>query len=341
MVPYFKMDELIFLLSVIIRDGYTVKLILIGDPFQLPPVVTDNMVDAYSQKEKHQMDESEFYFFESKSFCGSFNNEMQCFYLERNYRQNDPDFVGILKRIAAGSIDKQDMDYFNGRILDLSSASWVAYSPVITTHRKDAENFNKMGLKSLSDTFINKPHIEWFQDDGKLKNEFPDVFEPVEYGTNAPIVFTQNDSEGRWVNGTSGRIISIEQNGTVPDKIQVLTDRNETVWTVPTSHILYRLVYDEEADTVNNECVASVKKLPFMLGYAMTVHKCQGMTLNRMTFNPGSGCFAPGQLYVALSRVKSLEGLFLHIPLKAKDVMVSPRVSEYFTGFLDKCVRVS
>lgn len=341
MVPYFKTDELIRFLYETNQDGYALKLILIGDPFQLPPVVPDNTVDAYSQKEKRQMVKSEFNFFESRSFGYIFNNAMECFYLEKNYRQNDPDFIDILKKIAAGSVDQHDMDYFNGRIIDRPQESWTKYTPIITTHRQDAGNFNKLGLNTLSDKFINKPQIEWLREDGELKNEFPDVFEPVEYGTNAPIVFTQNDPEGRWVNGTSGRIVSIEQNGIVPHTIQVLTDRNETVRTVPTTHVLYKLVYDERLDTVNNECVASVKKLPFMLGYAMTVHKCQGMTLNKMSFNLGAGCFAPGQLYVALSRTKTLQGLFLHGPLRAKDVTVSDRVHNYFRSFLDKCVRVA
>jgi ATP-dependent exoDNAse (exonuclease V) alpha subunit len=78
--------------------------------------------------------------------------------------------------------------------------------------------------------------------------------------------------------------------------------------------------------------------LPFVLAYALTVHKVQGMTLDQLTFNRWSGTFAPGQLYVALSRVKTFEGLYLDTPLRKEHVIVSPEVTKYFDAFKRKCL---
>jgi ATP-dependent exoDNAse (exonuclease V) alpha subunit len=84
-----------------------------------------------------------------------------------------------------------------------------------------------------------------------------------------------------------------------------------------------------------------VNKLPFVLEFVITVHRCQGMTLDAMTFNLGPGCFAPGQLYVALSRVKRIQYLVLHVPICKSDVITSNAVLNYYTFFSGKCSKVT
>ena len=102
-------------------------------------------------------------------------------------------------------------------------------------------------------------------------------------------------------------------------------------------HFLYRFVYNRITRLVENECVAIVRQFPFVLGFALTIHKCQGMTLDKMTFNPAEGCFAPGQLYVALSRVRNISDLTLHVPISPQNIIVSRDVLNYFDLFKQKC----
>jgi ATP-dependent exoDNAse (exonuclease V) alpha subunit len=103
---------------------------------------------------------------------------------------------------------------------------------------------------------------------------------------------------------------------------------------------ILKLDYNPNTKQVDSKIVARIIRLPFVFAYALTVHKIQGMTLDQLTFNIWGGTFAPGQLYVALSRVKNLEGLCLETPLRKEHVIVSPEVKEYFDTFRCKCLEV-
>jgi ATP-dependent exoDNAse (exonuclease V) alpha subunit len=175
----------------------------------------------------------------------------------------------------------------------------------------------------------------------EIEKNYRNIIEPVKYAICSPIVFTQNDCNGHWVNGTRGIVTDIIRDNKWGNSLKIQKDGNETVLCSPTRHFLSRFIYNLDKNTVENQCVAVIRQFPFIPGYALTVHRAQGMTLDLMGFNTGTGMFAPGQLYVALSRVRDLEGLKLHVPIEIKDIYVSKATIDYFDIFTNRCTYVN
>jgi hypothetical protein len=305
-----------------------------GDPFQLPPVVTDNMKTEFSKLANRELTEDDFYFFQSPLFGQrTKNNEMDFFSLETYYRQDNKAFIDTLQRIATGSPLPLDFECVNSRINYNFEGC-----PVVTTRRVDAKNFTNYYLEIKKWPFMihnpfNKVLYHGFAD---IAKDYPDFDEPILYAMSAPIIFTKNEEKLNIVNGQRGVITAISPF----DNVQIQTDRNTIVFCRPTTFQINRLVFDPKRYQVVDECAAMIDKLPFILGFSMTVHRCQGITLDNMIFNPGLGCFAPGQLYVALSRVRNLQNLVLHMPMRIKDIIVSKAVLGYYDFFSGKCTKV-
>jgi ATP-dependent exoDNAse (exonuclease V) alpha subunit len=140
----------------------------------------------------------------------------------------------------------------------------------------------------------------------------------------ARVIFTQNDSEGRWVNGTLGRIEGFDG-----DIIRVrINGMDDTVEVVKSSWPQARWVFDDKTNTMKAEETFRYVQYPLAPAWALTIHKAQGMTIEALEVDLGRGAFAPGQTYVALSRAKNLAGLRLTRPLKPSDVQVDPEIAQ-------------
>jgi ATP-dependent exoDNAse (exonuclease V) alpha subunit len=207
--------------------------------------------------------------------------------------------------------------------------------------RNGVKIFNNYYLNTFENIFTSNPIVErmtiGYND---IEPECNYLLEPFDYSIGAPIVFTQNDFGKHWVNGTKGFIHDYYWDNYENMYLQIVTDREEYLTCMQTKHRLQRFVFKPKSKTIENETVAVIRQFPFVLGFAITVHRAQGMTLNSMAFNVGEGLFSPGQLYVALSRVKKLEDLTLHVPLRKEDVIVSDCVRAYFDAFTKQCVSV-
>jgi hypothetical protein len=338
MVDMYKLDKIYDIREKLIVRGKKLKLILIGDPFQLPPVATKNKIAVFSEKYNKPLTGEDLYFFTSAHFQKDYLNTMECFLLAKNFRQNDGRFQQALCNIATGSATQRDLDYINGRVIEGDQCLNIDYTPIVVPQRSGVTNFNNFFLSKFDQKDCNNALVEFILPGfEEINSDYKNITEPVIYALGAPIVFTQNDLYGHWVNGTRGIVNNWLWNYSGNTALEIRTDRNELVNCVPTRHCLRRFVYNSEKDTVENECVAVIWQLPFVLGFALTVHKVQGMTLNSMAFNIGGGIFSPGQLYVALSRVRKLDGLTLHVPLRKNDVTVSDNVRVYFDDFQEKC----
>lgn len=340
MIHSIYLETFFEILETLYKRGKKMKMVLVGDPFQLPPVVTKNMLQAYSMMLRKQLTVDDFYFFNSKRFRDNFNN-MECFLLENNYRQNDTDFVNVLIKISQGFADQDCLDYLNQRVIRPNFYSPPFEAPIIAPTRNGVNLFNRHYMKTFENTISVTPSVEsmtiGYED---IEDECRYLLNPFDYAIDAPIVFTQNNENKRWVNGTKGVIQGHYLDNYDNTHLLIITEREEELICSQTKHRLQRFVYKQETDTVENETVAVILQFPFILGFAITVHRAQGMTLNSMTFNVGEGLFSPGQLYVALSRVKNLESLILHVPLDKKDIIVSNNVKKYFDAFNDRCVFV-
>ena len=335
MVHYYKLDKIFQIVEKLQSYGKIIKLILVGDPFQLPPVTTENMLNAYSKRRNTALTQDDFYFFNSEYFK-KYINSMNCFLLKMNYRQNDMRYAIIIEKIATGTADKYDLEYINQQIIQSSHHLPIQNTPVVTPTRNGTKFFNNIGLSQLEEIYTHNAFFEKTTNGYyEIEADYRDITEPVTYAKKAPVIFTQNNHYEKIVNGTKGFIRRIECCD--PEKLEIHTDNDIAVQCVPTRHFLYRFIYNENTRLVDNECVAIIRQFPFILGFALTIHKCQGMTLNKMTFNPAGGCFAPGQLYVALSRVKNISDLTLHVPIRPEDIIISREVFNYFNIFKQEC----
>ncbi|MCK7476797.1 MAG: ATP-dependent RecD-like DNA helicase [Candidatus Moduliflexus flocculans] len=142
-----------------------------------------------------------------------------------------------------------------------------------------------------------------------------------------------NDRKGRFVNGTIGRVTAITK---VPDGDDVVTvdlpDGTEVDLT-PNTWELYRFRYDAKADRIESESVGAFTQYPLRLAWAVTIHKSQGKTFDRVVVDIGRGTFAHGQVYVALSRCTSFEGLVLRTPIRRGHILMDWRIVRFLTRF--------
>jgi hypothetical protein len=342
MVQYYKIEFILSIFENLEKRNSRVKLIIIGDPFQLPPVVTNNMISEYSKKEGCSLSFADFYFFKSKLFQAYFcSGKFIRLCLSGNKRQNDLIFRTALENIATGCCDDNLFEYLNQRV-NICNDFQELRIPVVTPYKEAVNFFNRNCLfQTTPNPLIYNPYI----DQGsilydELIEEYSDIIEPINYGIETPVVFIQNDRINQWKNGTRGQIKHCTMGYDGHEYIHVSSNDNKMFCVRPVWFNISKLCYNPNSKQVNSEIVARIFRLPFIPAYALTVYKVQGMTLDQLTFNIWSGSFAPGQLYVALSRVKTLEGLYLETPLKKEHIIVSPEIKEYFAAFRCECLEV-
>ena len=290
-----------------------IDVIACGDLFQLPPIV--------KQHEENEIygEYNSVYFFDSHSF-----NEIEekIFYeLNESFRQEeDENFFNLLNNIRLGKDLEPTIDKINKHCFD----STLDADPFMTlTSRKNrAEEINHHKL-SFND---NPEEVIKSKEFGELKeNDLPALRE-LRIKKDARVMFVKNDSDGRWVNGTVGVISEcLDKNKKcIKVKIDGVTHRVEREeW----KKVKFR--YDEDSDEVLEEVVSSFKQFPIKLGWAVTIHKSQGLTLDSCAVDLGDGAFATGQAYVALSRCKTLDSLTLFRELKRSDALIDPDIQDF------------
>lgn len=286
------------------------QMVFVGDLYQLPPVVTRD--DAYFFKDSAP------YFFNSGVFSnGKFSVRM--FQLSKVFRQKDQGFKEILNRIRIAEHSSTDINTINTRV----NASYEPDEEItLTAINKTANNINFNRLKSL------ETPMKTF--DAKVDGEFDKGSFPTEQKLwlkmGAKVMMVNNDTENRWVNGSIGTIIDFTKDG-IKVKIDDLT---HTVTPYQWQKIEY--MYNEAKQKMDKEIIGSFEQYPMKLGWAITIHKSQGKTFDKVFIDLGFGAFAHGQTYVALSRCTTMEGITLKKPLKNKDIIVDDEVNEFMNS---------
>ena len=294
-----------------------VSVLACGDLFQLPPVV--------KQHEERQIYEiyDSVYFFDAYSFKEI--EEPVFFELTKSFRQEEDDvFYDLLNNIRLGHDLEHTIDRINNHCYD----STLEVDPFMTlTSRKNrAEEINHHKL-SHND---NPEDVIQSKEFGELKdNDLPAPRE-LKIKKDAKVMFIKNDSDGRWVNGTVGTVTECLDKKKKCIKVKVdgktyKVEREE--WTK------VKYTYDPDSDEVLEEVVSSFKQFPIKLGWAVTIHKAQGLTLESCSVDLGDGAFATGQAYVALSRCKTLQSLNLHRELKKSDALVDPDIQDFHSRY--------
>lgn len=270
------------------------QLLLVGDVFQLEPVVTGDMRDILRPYYRN------FYFFGAHAFS---RIRIVPIELRKVYRQNDPEFIALLDRIRAGISTPQDIARLNTRVSVIPTPGKKAakdFSMTLAARRDMVDHINEAHLNAIS-----KPAFEFH---GIIKGDFPENSLPTDLDLSlkegAQVVFIKNDPDHRWVNGTVGRVSAV-----AADLLEVTLESGAThrlkqeVW----NNIKYTL--NPKTKKIDETVLGSFTQYPVKLAWALTVHKSQGLTFNNAIIDLGHGAFAGGQTYVALSRCRSFEGM--------------------------------
>ena len=199
----------------------------------------------------------------------------------------------------------------------------------LCTRRDDVDFINNSRLEALEGQPL---HLK-----GTVKGDFPQTMLPtlldLEMKLGAQIIFVKNDQEKQWVNGTLGIVTGVSDS---PYGLYVRTDGGREVLVEQAQWSNIRYSYNEQEHKIEEEELGTFTQFPLRLAWAITIHKSQGLTFERATIDFGSGAFAGGQAYVALSRCTTLEGMTLKRPLSNNDVFVRPEVVRFASLFNDR-----
>ena len=310
------MDKVLRVYSGNMREPFGGKqLLLVGDVFQLEPVVTGDMRDVLKKYYQNS------YFFNAQIFR---EFSLVPIELRKIYRQNDSDFISMLDRIRMGMATTNDVAVLNAKVKENYEPDETKMVMQLATRRDMVDAVNDVHLEQL-------PAQEIIYE-GCIKGDFPENSLPTSkeliLKTGAQVVFIKNDPERRWVNGTLGKVYIATD-----DRVEVELEngnRHEVepeVW----SNIAYQ--YDEKTHRVIEKELGSFTQYPLKLAWALTIHKSQGLTFNNVVIDIGRGAFSSGQSYVALSRCTSLEGLVLKSSINQRDMFVNPSIVQFSKEF--------
>jgi ATP-dependent DNA helicase PIF1 len=295
-----------------------IQMAFIGDLYQLPPVVTGG------EKEVFQSLYETPYFYGARVF-DSF--EMEFVELEKIYRQHDEEFITLLNSIRNNSVTGEGLELLNERYQPDFEPPPEDFYVYLTTTNRLAEEINGKrlaGLKGRLYTFTGS--IE-----GEFGQEYLATKIDLEVKVGAQIMMLNNDTEGRWVNGSIGKITGITQNGKGEDIIVAELADDEEVEITPFTWEIYRFFV--EGGGLQSEVIGTFTQYPLMLAWAVTIHKGQGKTFDRVIIDIGKGIFAHGQMYVALSRCTTLGGIVLKRPALKKHIWTNYQVMDFLTKY--------
>lgn len=297
-----------------------VQMLFVGDLFQLEPVAK-----ADERQILDKLYRSHF-FFDAKVFETSPIVGVE---LQQVYRQADPVFVGLLDRIRSGGATTADIQLLNQRVQRGARPNASDLVITLSPRRDDVASINEHCLSEL-DTVL-------FTHEGVVEGEFGDSNLPTDrtlrLKVGAQVIFRVNDRERRWVNGTIGTVEGIDlEEGYISVRLEDgMVHRVELyAW----EHVRYD--YDEEKHEVVQTVMGRFVQYPLQLAWAITIHKSQGLTFDRVIIDFGrGGAFAGGQAYVALSRCRSLEGTTLSAPISLRDMITRSAVSQFYQTMND------
>jgi hypothetical protein len=306
-------DALLRLVRASARPFGGVQLLMIGDPYQLPPV-TNNDWDMLSSFYKSP------YFFDSLVWGSS---AFLTFALSRIYRQSDPVFIDILNDVRNGKVTENTLSALNARCISQADSELSDYV-TLSTHNNKVKEINQQRLNALQAP----EHLFT----AAITADFPSEAYPAEkeliLKEGAHAMFIKNDSSGKkqYYNGRAARVSRIE-NGRV--HVTFFDDGSGFIVTPEIwQNVKYALSETEGKISESSAGTFSQLPLPLRLSWAVTIHKSQGLTFDKLVVDVRSA-FAPGQVYVALSRCRSLDGLVLLAPVNAASVMVAPAVKSF------------
>lgn len=285
-----------------------VRLVLFGDPFQLAPVPGGPEERAWYAAMYRSL-----WFFDAHVWD---RIGLRTVHLQTIHRQQDEEFRALLTAVRHGTVTAT----MAARLNEVGARAVPEDAPLTLASRNDAvAGINRAALDALP----GREGVARAEVDGDFGGRTLPADDELRLKLGAHVMMLRNDADGRWVNGTMGVV-----SGMAPGELSVEIDG--------VSHDVEPVVWERHrysvapgSDELKREVVAQFRQLPVRLGWAVTIHKAQGSTLDAARIDLGRRAFSPGQTYVALSRLTALDGLYLARPLIPGDVLVDPDVRRW------------
>jgi ATP-dependent DNA helicase PIF1 len=288
-----------------------VQVVLFGDPYQLAPVPGDGDERAYFADRYESM-----WFFDAKVWH---ETDLRIFELHAIHRQHELEFKQLLTAVRHGTVTAE----MAGRLNSVGARPAPTDGTItLATTNATVTRINAQALGRLPGRALTAKAEVTGDFGGRA---FP-ADEKLELKVGAQVMFLRNDTggDGRWVNGTIGEVVEIADTVTVDvggEEFEVMP----SIWEK------YKYRYSPTTKELAKDVVAEFSQFPLRLAWAVTIHKSQGKSYDRAIVDLGSRSFAPGQTYVALSRITALEGLYLSRPLRPSDVIVDENVRRFMS----------
>ena len=277
-----------------------VQIILLGDVHQLPPVIRENEQDIFDNFYPNGH-----YFFNANCYSES---KIQLYELTKIYRQKDEKFIKILNKIRTGNVTNIDLFPLNNTVT-FQDSNLPSETIILSPTNRKVDSINSFNLQNINSEVFSYQSKET----GDFKERPADEILKLKVGAQVMLIKNDTKSPKRWVNGSIGTVTELSTNSIhlkIKNKVHKII---QDTWE--------KFDYLIKNGQVTHEVVATFTQYPIKLAWAVTIHKSQGQTFEKVIIDLDRGSFAHGQTYVALSRVTSLEGLFLTRPIEISDII--------------------
>lgn len=298
-----------------------VQVVFFGDLFQLPPVVTSG-----PEAMRFQLEYSSPYFFSAHLFAET-GFELELMELRKVYRQENRNFLRLLESVRLNRLDYDDLEDLNARYLP----SFESEDYYITLSARNAT------VNGINERELDRIPLEERTYLANITGSFNPKLYPADAAMrlklSAQVMFIKNDPDKRFVNGTIGKVVKLEPES-VTVQIQDGDGKEVPIKVAPVEWEIVKYKPGEKDPTeIETETLGTFSQLPLKLAWAITIHKSQGKTFDKVIIDLGKGAFEHGQTYVALSRCRSLEGIVLKKRLRPRDVLTDERVVEFYETY--------
>ncbi len=292
-----------------------VQVVFFGDLFQLPPVIASEAEQAL-----FQLQYASPYFFSAKVMQ---TFKVETIELQKVYRQENRHFLRLLEAVRLNRIEYDTLEELNSRYLPDFQAQDFYITLCARNSRADTINRQELDriplpAQSYAATVTGEFNPNFYPTDAILRLKL-----------SAQVMFVKNDPKRQFVNGTIGKVVKLEA-----DAITIMVEENDQRRYVEVEPLDWEILRYRQSitapDAIETEVIGTFQQYPLRLAWAITIHKSQGKTFDKVIIDLDSGAFEHGQTYVALSRCRTLEGIVLKQPIRPKDILTDERIVEFY-----------